>query len=167
MEKESSFLSIINSSEFLLFFVRMIPLFCFHNRSNGYTMGFSWYMFGVPRPTSLKFFGYFTNVKFLPFRHFTIIKNISQLNVRHAFQASYPSTIVPQTWHAFKYPSIQKNWHVSPNPQALALVGFSLVRSGVGFGFFDSPGIGEPGRAPRKLIILKLENWKEYYFANF
>ena len=25
-----------------------------------------------------------------PFRHFTIIKNISQLNVRHAFQASYP-----------------------------------------------------------------------------
>ena len=39
--------------------------------------------------------GYFTNFKFLPFRHFTIIKNISQLNVRHAFQASYPSTIVP------------------------------------------------------------------------
>ena len=48
--------------------------------------------------------GYFTNVKFPPFRHFTIIKNISQLNVRHAFQASYPSTIVPKTWHAFKYP---------------------------------------------------------------
>ena len=36
--------------------------------------------------------GYFTNVKFLPFRHFTII---SQLNVPQAFQASYPSTIVP------------------------------------------------------------------------
>ena len=25
-----------------------------------------------------------------PFRHFTIIKTISRLNVRHAFQASYP-----------------------------------------------------------------------------
>ena len=25
-----------------------------------------------------------------PFSHFTIIKNISRLNVRHAFQASYP-----------------------------------------------------------------------------
>ena len=39
--------------------------------------------------------GYFTNVKFLPFRHLTIIKNIAQLNVSHAFQASYPGTIVP------------------------------------------------------------------------
>ena len=38
--------------------------------------------------------GYFTNVEFTTFRHCTIIKNISQLNVRHAFQASYPSTIV-------------------------------------------------------------------------
>ena len=56
---------------------------------------------------------YFMNVKFLPFRNFTIIKTISQLNVRHAFQASYPRTIVPQTWHAFKYPSIQKTWDSS------------------------------------------------------
>ena len=34
--------------------------------------------------------GYFTNVRFLPFRHFMITKNISQLNVRHAFQAWHP-----------------------------------------------------------------------------
>ena len=39
--------------------------------------------------------GYFTDVKFLPFRHFTIIQNISERNVCHAFQASFPSTIVP------------------------------------------------------------------------
>ena len=55
--------------------------------------------------------GYFTDVKFLPFRHFTITKNISQLNVRHAFQASYPSIIVPSFPKLDMHSSIQKTWH--------------------------------------------------------
>ena len=61
--------------------------------------------------------GYFTNVKFLPFRHFTIIKNISQLNVRHAFQASYPSTIEP----SFPKLDMHSSIHVSKYPENLTL----------------------------------------------
>ena len=52
--------------------------------------------------------GYFKNVKFLTFRHFTIIKNISQLNVRHAFQASHPSTLVQLFPKLDMHSSIQK-----------------------------------------------------------
>ena len=42
-----------------------------------------------------------------PFHHFTIIKNISQLNVRHACQASYPSNIVPSFPKLDMHSSIQ------------------------------------------------------------
>ena len=50
------------------------------------------------RRTNVKFSGYFSSDKFPPFHHFTIIKSISQLNVRHTFQASYASTLAP-TYH--------------------------------------------------------------------
>ena len=44
------------------------------------------------------------NVKFLPFRHFTIIKNVSKLNVRHAFQASYHRSLNLTCIQVSKYP---------------------------------------------------------------